>query len=75
MIMSTHYPTATHKQQELPQGALGCIYDLNEDIVTTHGLGLQVEDDRESTSQNIPILRNNMTMDPSTGLYGSQQWY
>ena len=67
-------PVSTWELHELPPGVLNLTYDLNEDIATVCGLGLQVDDDWEPALENIPSPSNNRDVDPTTGLYSGQQW-
>ena len=67
-------PVSTRELHKLPPGVLNLTYDLNEDIATVCGLGLQVDDDWEPALENIPSPSNNRDMDPTTGIYSGQQW-
>ena len=48
--------------------------DLDEDIARVRELGLTVDDDREPAEENVPSVRNNFEMDPTTSLYVGQKW-
>jgi hypothetical protein len=63
---TTMAPVSTKELQELSRGVLNLAYNLNEDIATVHGLGLQVDDDWESALE--------MLLDPTKWPAMAMQW-